>query len=80
MTAALDAYARRDVPRVLAFAGNTRRDSFDKRLVQIATAGAHEAGDDVTDLDLWGYRLPVFNQDEEATRGNQIARRPSRRC
>ena len=71
MTAALERAARapRDIPRILAFAGSTRRDSFNKTLVQIAAAGAREAGADVTDLDLGGYRLPVFDQDEEAASG-----------
>lgn len=69
LTAGMDGCARRDVPRVLAFAGSTRRDSFNRRLVQIAAAGAREAGADVTSFDLGDYRLPVFDQDEEAAGG-----------
>ncbi len=58
-----------DTLRILAFAGSTRRESFNKKLVQIAAAGAREAGADVTDIDLRDYRLPVFDQDDESEQG-----------
>ena len=58
-----------DTLRILAFAGSTRRESFNKKLVQIAAAGAREAGADVTDIDLRDYRLPVFDQDHESEQG-----------
>ena len=58
-----------DTLRVLAFAGSTRQESFNKKLVQIAAAGAREAGADVTDIDLRDYRLPVFDQDDESEQG-----------
>ena len=55
--------------RVLAFAGSTRRESFNNRLVRIAESGARDAGASVTHIDLRDYRLPIFDQDEEAARG-----------
>jgi len=58
-----------DTLRVLAFAGSTRRESFNKKLVRIAAAGARAAGADVTEIDLRDYRLPVFDQDDEAEHG-----------
>jgi len=58
-----------DTLRILAFAGSTRRESFNKKLVQIAAAGAREAGADSTDIDLRDYRLPVFDQDHESEQG-----------
>ena len=58
-----------DTLRILAFAGSTRRESFNKKLVQIAAAGAREAGADVTEIDLRDYRLPVFDQDDESEHG-----------
>ncbi len=58
-----------DTLRVLAFAGSTRQESFNKKLVQIAAAGAREAGADVTYIDLRDYRLPVFDQDDESEQG-----------
>ncbi len=56
-------------PRILAFAGSTRRESFNRKLIRIAAAGAAGAGADVTLIELADYPLPLFNQDEEAERG-----------
>ena len=56
-------------PRILAFAGSTRRESFNKKLVQIAVKGAREAGAEVTLLDLKDFPLPLFDQDLEAEHG-----------
>jgi chromate reductase, NAD(P)H dehydrogenase (quinone) len=53
-------------PRILAFAGSARRESFNKRLIAIAAQGAKQAGADVTLVDLADYELPLFNQDLEA--------------
>lgn len=52
-------------PRLLAFSGSLRKDSFNKKLVQIAAAGARDAGADVTCLDLQQYELPVYDGDIE---------------
>jgi chromate reductase len=56
-------------PRILAFAGSTRRESFNKKLVQHAVKGAREAGADVTLIDLRDFPLPLFDQDLEAEHG-----------
>jgi chromate reductase len=56
-------------PKILAFAGSTRRDSFNRRLLAIAVAGAREAGAEVTVVELGDYQLPLFNQDLEAEQG-----------
>jgi len=56
-------------PRILAFAGSARRDSYNKRLVRIAAEGARAAGADVTVLDLADYPLPLFDEDLEAEHG-----------
>ena len=55
--------------RILAFAGSTRRESFNNKLVRIAEAGARDAGAVVAHLDLCDYRLPIFDQDDESTGG-----------
>jgi len=55
--------------RVLAFAGSTRRDSFNRKLVRLAATGAREAGAVVSEIDLADFRLPLFDQDEEAEQG-----------
>ncbi len=56
-------------PRILAFAGSTRKDSFNKRLVKIAAAGARSAGAEVTVLDLRDVPLPLYDGDLEAGEG-----------
>lgn len=52
-------------PRILAFAGSTRTDSFNKRLIKIASAGARAAGAEVNLVDLRDYPLPLYDGDLE---------------
>ncbi len=56
-------------PRILAFAGSLRKDSYNKKLVAVAAAGARNAGAEVTLIDLADYHLPVFDEDLEAAQG-----------
>ena len=56
-------------PRILAFAGSLRRESFNKKLVPIAAKGARDAGAEVTLIDLKDFSLPLFDQDLEAEQG-----------
>jgi chromate reductase, NAD(P)H dehydrogenase (quinone) len=56
-------------PNILCFAGSLRRDSFNKKLVKIAMAGAKEAQAEVTFLDLKEIPLPVFDEDLEKAEG-----------
>jgi chromate reductase len=53
-------------PKILAFAGSLRKDSFNKQLVKEALKGAELAGAQVTYIDLANYPLPLYNADEEA--------------
>jgi NAD(P)H-dependent FMN reductase len=56
-------------PRILAFAGSNRRDSFNKKLMSLAAKGARDAGAEVTLIDLRDFPLPLFDQDLEAESG-----------
>lgn len=56
-------------PKILAFAGSARTDSFNKKLVKIAIEGAKAAGAEVTYLDFRDLPLPLFNEDLEAAEG-----------
>lgn len=56
-------------PKILAFAGSLRRDSYNKKLVRIAAEGARKAGAEVTYLDLRELALPIFDEDLEAEQG-----------
>jgi NAD(P)H-dependent FMN reductase len=63
-------------PRILAFAGSLRRESYNKKLIRIAAAGARAAGAEVTLIDLRDFPLPVFDEDLEAAEGlPELARR-----
>lgn len=53
-------------PRILAFSGSARKESWNKKLVRIAVAGARSAGANVTLLELDQLPLPVFDEDTEA--------------
>lgn len=57
------------VPKILAFAGSLRTESYNKKLVKIAAAGARAAGAEVTYLDLRDLPLPVFDEDLEKADG-----------
>lgn len=56
-------------PRILAFAGSTRRESYNKRLIHIAVEGARSGGAQSTLIDLAEYPLPLYDGDLEAEQG-----------
>lgn len=56
-------------PKILAFAGSLRKDSYNKKLVKVASKGAEEAGAKVTYIDLKDYPLPVYDQEIEDESG-----------
>ena len=56
-------------PKILAFAGSIRTDSFNKKLVKVAAAGANEAGADVTVIDLKDFQMPLYDEDLERQEG-----------
>lgn len=55
--------------RILAFAGSTRTDSFNKKILKSAVYGAREAGADVTVIDLRDFPMPLYDGDLEASSG-----------
>jgi chromate reductase, NAD(P)H dehydrogenase (quinone) len=57
------------MPKILAFAGSLRKDSFNKKLIKIAADGARRAGAEVTLIDLKDYPLPIYDGDIEAATG-----------
>src|SRR5208283_1217475 len=56
-------------PKILAFAGSTRKESFNKKLVRIAADTARNAGAQVTLLDLRDIPMPLYDGDLEAEQG-----------
>lgn len=57
------------VPKILAFAGSTRKESFNKKLVKIAVDAARAAGAQVTYLDLRDIPMPLYDGDLETEQG-----------
>lgn len=56
-------------PKILAFSGSLRKESWNRKLVKIAAEGASAAGAMVTHLNLADYPLPIFDEDLEARDG-----------
>ena len=50
-------------PKILAFAGSTRKDSFNKRLAKVALHAAEQAGAETTFIDLLDYNMPLYSKD-----------------
>ena len=57
------------MPKILAFAGSVRRDSWNRKLIHSAADAARAVGADVTMLDLADYPLPLYNGDYEDANG-----------
>lgn len=51
--------------KLLAFAGSTRTDSYNQRLVDVATTLARAEGAEVTAIKLREFDLPLFDEDLE---------------
>ena len=56
-------------PRILAFSGSARRDSYNQTLVRIAASGAEAVGASVTAINLKDYPLPLLDEDLEREQG-----------
>jgi chromate reductase, NAD(P)H dehydrogenase (quinone) len=57
------------MPKILAFAGSTRRDSYNRKLIQVAAEATRAAGGEVTLIELADYPLPLMDEDLEAREG-----------
>ncbi len=55
--------------KLLAFAGSTREDSLNKKLLNVAVKDARLAGAKVTVIDLRDYPIPFYDGDLEAKSG-----------
>lgn len=55
--------------KIVAFAGSSRVDSFNKKLIKVSIPYLEEFGAEVVFLDLKDYQLPVFDEDAEAAQG-----------
>jgi NAD(P)H-dependent FMN reductase len=62
-------------PKILAFAGSTRSQSWNKKLIRIAAQAAEDAGAEVTLIDLRDYPMPLYDGDLEQAEGLPAATR-----
>lgn len=63
-------------PKILAFAGSTRTDSYNKKLVRLAMLGAEAAGAETTFVDLRDLPMPLYDgdlEDQEGLSANALA-------
>ncbi len=58
--------------KILAFAGSTRKDSYNKHLVNAAAKGAQSEIVEVTVVDLAELPIALFDEDLESTQGIPI--------
>lgn len=56
-------------PRILAFGGSLRAESYNQKLVTIAADYARAAGAEVTLIALRDFRMPLFDEDLETAEG-----------
>ena len=56
-------------PRILAFGGSLRAESFNQKLASIAARGARGAGAQVTLIRLRDFPMPLYDQDLEDAKG-----------
>lgn len=55
--------------KILAFAGSTRKGSYNQLLVQIAAQGARQAGAEVNLIHLRDFPMPLYDGDLEEASG-----------
>lgn len=56
-------------PRILAFAGSARKESFNKKLLAAVVAEVRSAGGEATVLDLNDLPIPLYHGDLEDAQG-----------
>lgn len=69
MSTSTGANPRPRKPRILAFSGSLRKESWNTKLLRVAVEGARAAGAEVTVLELRELGLPLYDGDLEAQRG-----------
>lgn len=57
------------MPKIAAIAGSLRENSYNRRVLAIAAAGARTSGAEVTTLDLRDFPMPAFDADDVEKNG-----------
>ena len=58
--------------KILAFAGSLRKNSYNKRVLNVAVEGAKKAGGNVTVIDLADYPMAIYNADDHEATGLDV--------
>jgi NAD(P)H-dependent FMN reductase len=66
-------------PKILAFAGSLRAQSYNRKIVAVAAEGARAAGAEVTMIDFRELPMPIYDGDLEAEQGLPDAAREFKR-
>lgn len=56
-------------PKILAFSGSARKESYNQRLVELAARETESAGAEVTLINLGDFPMPIMNEDLEREEG-----------
>lgn len=56
-------------PRILAFAGSTRKESFNRKLLTEAVDLGRQSGLEIQHIELADYPMPIMDEDLEAEHG-----------
>ena len=64
--------------RILAFAGSSRKASWNRKVLEVAAAGARDAHAEVTVVNLGDYPMPIYNADWHEEHGVPPAMRELR--
>lgn len=57
------------IAKILAFAGSTRKESWNRKVLEVAVSGARAGGAEVTLANLADYPMPIYNADWHAANG-----------
>lgn len=57
------------MPKILVFAGSTRREAYSRQLAAAVVPLLEAAGGEVTHIDLADFDMPIYNGDLEAAQG-----------
>lgn len=55
--------------KILAFAGSARRESWNRKVLEVAVQGARDAGAEVTVVNLGDFPMPIYNADWHEANG-----------
>jgi len=67
------------IAKILAFSGSARKDSWNRKVLEVAAAGARDAGAEVTVVNLRDFPMPIYDADWHAGNGVPASMRELRK-